>query len=642
MPRFNGIPVDQPAKAPRFKGIPVEEGQEAPSNTDAVSKARVLSGGILNGIPVVGPAIRGGVERAAALTLAPFSDKNYSEILAGIQNSAEDERQANPKLNTAAQLTGAVAGTVPMVMAAPAAFGAGGAPLYARTLASTITGGTLSGTDAAVRSGGDPRATAKGTAWGLGLGVAGPLAGDLIGAGVSAVANRVGSGTTAAERLFSRAAGADDVTDVSGRLSAMGPDAMPMDLGPNLQRQAGALAASPGTAQRVVRDAIGNRQAGAGQRVTGAMDEALGGPVDASAMADEIISKAKANAGPLYDAAYSKPIPWTRTLEYLLKRPSAADALRKAQRMAADEGLPSQQWFAQIADDGTVNIKNVPDVRQLDLTKRALDDMHSAAKRAGNDNEARVLDNIRKGILQQMDHHVPEYAAARKAYSGPAQVRDALEEGQNAFASNLTPNQLRTQLMKMGGAEKEAFVQGARAKVAQIMGTARNDALAARSTFQKGWNKEKLEALVGKDQASKLLDSLDAETAFTKTRDVVTGNSETAARIAAQQDIGAGARNPGVFERAANMDFGSAAARMGDKLFGSARSAAQQQTNAELARLLTSNDKASLNRAILLVHAARKRGDLAADRANLITRSIFTAYAQKRSPFEVMAASPSP
>ncbi|MHA6684507.1 hypothetical protein [Mesorhizobium sp. A556] len=614
----------------------------APSDTDAVSKARVLSGGILEGIPVVGPLIRGGVERAAALTLAPFSDQNYSQILDRIQQGSEAEKEANPKLNTGAQLTGAVAGTAPMVMAAPAAFGAGGGNLLLRSGASALTGAGIGGADAAVRSGGDPNAAINGLKWGAGLGLLGPAAGEVIGAGVRAVANRVGSGTTAAERLFSRAAGADDVTDVTSRLSSMGPDAMPMDLGPNLQRQAGALAASPGTAQRVVRDAIGTRQAGAGQRVTGAMDEALGGPVDASAMADEIISKAKATAGPLYDAAYSKPIPWTRTLEYLLKRPSAADALRKAQRMAADEGLPSKQWFAQVADDGTVNIKNVPDVRQLDLTKRALDDMHSAAKRAGNDNEARLLDNIRKGILQQMDNHVPEYAAARKAYSGPAQVRDALEEGQNAFASNLTPNQLRAQMLKMGGAEKEAFVQGARSKVSQIMGTARNDALAARSAFQKGWNKEKLEVLVGKDQASKLLDSLDAETAFTKTRDVVTGNSETAARLAAQQDVGAGARNPGVLERAANMDFGTAAARMSDKLFGNARSAAQQRTNTELANLLASNDKTSLNRAIQLVRAAQKRGDIAADKANLITRSVFTAFAQKRSPFEVMAASPSP
>lgn len=609
----------------------------APSDTDALSKTRVAAGGLLNGIPVVGPLIRGGVERAAALTLAPFSDKNYGEILETIQKGSEAEQAANPKLDLAANLTGAVAGTVPLVMAVPAAFGAGSGNLLARSGASMLTGGALSGADAAVRSGGDPRATAKGAGWGAGLGIFAPVVGDLVGAGVRAAASRVGSGTTAAQRAFGRAAGADAVDDAAGRLSAMGPDAMPMDLGPNLQRQAGALAASPGTAQRVVRDAVANRQAGAGQRVAGALDDALGAPVDTVAMADDIIAKAREAAKPLYDAAYSKPIAWTRTLEYLLKRPSAAEALRKAQRMAADEGLSSKQWFAQIADDGTVTIKNVPDVRQLDLTKRALDDMYSAAKRGGNDNEARVLDNIRKGILQQMDYHVPEYAAARKAYSGPAQIRDALEEGQQVFSRNLTPNQLRTQLFKMGQAEKEAFTQGARAKVAQTMGTARNDALAARSEFQKGWNREKLEILLGKDQAKRMLDALDAETAFARTRDVVTGNSETAARLAAQNDIGAGARNPGMFEQAGNLQFGTAAARMADKVLGGARSAAQQRANEELARLLTSTDRATLNRAVRMVQAAQKRGDIAADRARQITQSIFTASAQKRSPFEVLA-----
>lgn len=608
------------------------------SNSDALSKVRTATGGFLEGIPVVGPMIRGGVERAAAGTLAALSpDKEYAEVLKTIQEGTAAEKQANPKLDAGSQIAGAIGGTVPMVMAAPAAFGAGGGGLLGQTLASMGSGAAIGGLDAGVRSDFDPSAMKSGAAWGGGLGALGPSAGRLVGAGTRAIASRLGGGS-GAQQAFGRAVGSDAIDDIGARMSAMGPDAMPMDLGPNLQRQAGALAATPGRGQETVRSAIAQRQAGSGGRIAGALDDALGQTVDTVALADDIIAQRSQAAKPLYDAAYSKPVPFTRELESLLKRPSIGKALSKASRLAADEGIPSQQWFANVADDGAVTIKNVPDVRQLDLTKRALDDMISSAQRAGNNNEARILTQQKNLLTSMVDDAVPEYAAARKAFSGPSAVVDALEEGRSAFKSNTTPNQLRTQMMKMGEAEREAYTQGARAAVADIMGTARNDALAARTAFMKGYNKEKLELIVGKEQAAKMLQSLDAESAFTRTRDVVTGNSETAARLSAQADVGAGARQPGILQEAGNLNFGSAALRMGDKLLGGVRSAAQSKSNEELARLLTSRDPQSATRAIQIVQAAQRRGDISAQRAKEIMQSIRVGGAQegqKRQPLEL-------
>lgn len=605
-------------------------------NTDALSKVRTASGGFLEGIPVVGPMIRGGVERAAAATLAPFSDQDYGEILKTIQEGTVAEKEANPYTDKGSQIAGAVAGTVPMVMAAPAAFGAGSGGLFARSAASAATGAGIGAADAAVRSGGDPEAMKDAALWGGGLGALGPGVGQIIGKGVSAVASRFGGGGgSAAEQAFGRATGADAIDDVAGRLSSMGPDAMPMDLGPNLQRQAGALAATPGRSQELIRGAVSGRQEGAGGRIVSALDDALGQPVDTIAAADDIIAQRSAAAKPLYDAAYAKPVNFTPELESLLKRPSVGKALAKARSLAADEGISSQQFFADVADDGAVSIVNTPDMRQLDLTKRALDDMISGAQRAGNGNEARILTQTKNQLVGMMDNAAPEYKAARDAFSGPSAVLDAMEEGSKAFKNSLTPNQMRTQIMKMGDSEKEAFVQGARSAVADIMGTARNDANAARSAFMKGYNQEKLEILVGKEQATKMLQALDAETAFTGTRNVVTGNSETAARLAAQSDIGAGTASPGVLEQAGNLNFGTAAIRMGDKLIGGARNAGQQKTNEELARLLTSTDHAAVTRSIKLIQAAQKRGDIAADRAKELVQSLAIGAAQERRPLEI-------
>ncbi len=404
---------------------------------------------------------------------------------------------------------------------------------------------------------------------------------------------------------------------------------MPMDLGPNLQRQAGALAATPGRGQEIIRAAVAQRQQGAGSRIMSALDDALGGPIDTLAAADDIIAKRSAAAKPLYEAAYKKPVPFTRELEELLKRPTVGKALARAKTLAADEGIPSQQWFASIADDGTVAIKNVPDVRQLDLTKRALDDMISAAQRGGSGNEARIFTNLKDQLVKMVDEAVPEYAAARKAFSGPASILDAMEQGGTVFSRKTTPAQILRDMAKMDKAQREAFQQGARAQVADIMGTARSDALAARNAFSSGYNKEKLELIVGKEKAGKLLRAIENEALFARTRDVVTGNSETAARIAAQQDVGAGAKSPGLFRNAANMRFGDVVAGLGDKVFGSMRTAAQDKLNEELARILTSSG--SIGEALKASQAAQARGEITAAQAKLIANSILQAASPSRN-----------
>lgn len=572
----------------------------------------------VEGMPIVGPYAQQGVEKVSSLIGSALSGLPSEQVQGEMSGMVDEAQAAHPYASTAGSVGGAVLGTVPAVLAAPEAFGAGGGSLLARSLISAMTGAGIGGADSGVRGG--VEAIPSGAAWGGALGLLGPGVGQAVGAGTKAIASRFGGGS-AAEKAFGRAAGADAVT-------AMDPNLMPMDMGPNLQRQAGALAATPGKGQEIVRSAIKERGVGAGDRVTSTLNETIGQPVDTIAMADDIIKNARSAAKPLYDAAYAKPIPFTTDLEELLKRPSVGKALKKAQQLAADDGVSSKQWFANVADDGAVTIKNTPDVYQLDKTKQALDDMYTTAKRAGNDNEARIFDQLRKKLTGMVDESVPEYKAARDAYAGPAGIRDALDAGQKAFDSNLTPNQLRTQLLKMGESEKEAYLQGGRAKVAQVMGTARNDALAARSLFDKGWNKEKLGILIGDEQAARLLQGLDVEKTITGTRDIVTGNSETAARTAAQKDVTLAGSKPGMIKSALNLQFGDAASKAGERITSAFRGAGQEAKNTELAQLLT-GDPEKATQVIKLVQAAQKRGDISAQKAKEIMQSLRVSGAQQ-------------
>jgi hypothetical protein len=200
-----GKMIDGGASEPEIEAYLGHEGVTAdqlrapqPSNQPkALDVASTAIGGLIEGVPVVGPLIRGGLERAAAATDAAFSDRTYEQNMAFIRGDRERTKREHPVIDTAAQITGAVAGTAPLVAAAPAAFGAGTAPLAARMAASTATGAALGGADAAVRSGGDLREAGVGAATGAAFGAAAPVVAAGAGKVAGAVAERVRPGQQA-------------------------------------------------------------------------------------------------------------------------------------------------------------------------------------------------------------------------------------------------------------------------------------------------------------------------------------------------------------------------------------------------------------------------------------------------------------
>jgi len=114
---------------------------------------------------------------------------------------------------------------------------------------------------------------------------------------------------------------------------------------------------------------------------------------------------------------------------------------------------------------------------------------------------------------------------------------ERLQEGQDAFKSAMSPDELRQVIDSLPTAEREAFIVGARAFVEQAAGTARNDAAGVIRMFQQGWNAEKLRILVGDQPAKDFLDLIQREAQFQQTGSRITANSETAARVFAQSEL---------------------------------------------------------------------------------------------------------
>lgn len=183
------VPVDhdpfaeQPQRGAALVPVDHDPFADAPPAGTATATMR----GIVDGVPVVGPYVLGGIDRAVAGISALANDRKFSDELERVQRFGKATKEANPVASTVGEIAGGIAGTIPLVAAAPAAFGAGTGGLAARSLASGLSGVALGGADSAVRNGGDAKATATGAAIGGVLGGAGPGVGRLVGKGVAAL-----------------------------------------------------------------------------------------------------------------------------------------------------------------------------------------------------------------------------------------------------------------------------------------------------------------------------------------------------------------------------------------------------------------------------------------------------------------------
>ncbi|RWP40158.1 MAG: hypothetical protein EOR04_19625 [Mesorhizobium sp.] len=603
-----------------------------------MDRAGAFAMSALEGLPLVGPSFKNVTQDIAALAAYPFSDQPLGDIRQEMAARTEQAQADNPGTAMTGTALGSIAGTVPMVAAAPAAFGAGGGGLLANSIIGALSGSALGGADAGIRSGGDPHAIESGALWGLGLGAAGPTAGRLVGSGVKALANRVGTGLSGAERAFTRAAGSDAVSDMAPRLTALGPDAMPMDLGPNLQRQAGALAAMPGRGQEIVRSAVSARDGGANARIGTALDSTIGKTPSIAKIEAQIKTNMEA-LGPQYGEAFEK----ARRVD---TSKIAEDLESKIVNLRGDAQKAAQKIRQMLNVSGTDVLD--PNPYTLFQTRQAIDGLLATE---ANPKVIGLLTETRKAVDNRLAISVPGIKKIDARFQELAGQRDAIQRGQQTLESGRTAprpeelaNDVRQGAVPAGDMVGPSAVslrlrEGARAEIDRIVGTNANDRVALQRIIkgEGDWNRDRLASLFGEDKANRIINVLDRERRFADTSQIVTRNSETAARAAAMQDTTLPAKQPGLIRNLMNLRFGDATADLGDKAIGGARSAAQEAQNAELARLLTSNDPASVTRTVQLVQAAQRRGDISAQKAKEIIQGLSVSSAQRRQPLEITA-----
>jgi hypothetical protein len=527
---------------PGVEGYDPETGEVTRTRKEtALDGPAAFALGGVDGVPVVGPALTAITKGAASIIPAATTDATFGEVYDDMGRMADDVEKKHPVASTAGRVTGAVAGTLPLIRFAPAAFGVGAGPLGIRMAASGLSGAGLGGADSAVRSGGDPVETAYGAGQGAAAGVAGPVIAPLIGRGVKAIGDNIQLGSVArsigadkvATKFLAKAFG-DDALDASAHaeLQKLGPDGMLLDLGDNMKGLAAGLVTLPGEGKQIVKSAIRARDADANWRIRSSLESELG-PAPVPSKVLDRIERNQVRLQPAYREAFrnAQPAQTGQIARYLDKeaqnlRGEAQRAVQKIRSMLDETG-------------GTGRLETNPGV--LLQTRQAVDDMLETVQ---SSNARNAIQTARQAIDDALAQATPTVKEADASYAELARQKTALQRGQTVLASGREsprPIELAEEFKKGAlpqgkqigpSAVPLRLRQGARAEIERIVGTKANDRVALKDIIKGDgdWNRARLSTLFGKDKSNAIIDVLERESAFADTSNLITRNSETSAR----------------------------------------------------------------------------------------------------------------
>lgn len=561
----------------------------------AIDKAGAFALGAAEGVPVIGPALVQGSRAIAAGIMAPWEGESYGQAFdraGGIQDKWTEQ---SPNTKLAGNVTGAVAGTAPLMAAFPGAFGLTQPTRAGQILGALRGGGALGGTDAAVRSGGDPYETTMGALVGGGTGALGSAIGPLAGKAVKGsadwllnnrLAKSVGLDRRALALLAKTAKDDDVVASASARLADLGPDGTIMDLGPGFQTIAGGIASKPGAGQKILREALKTREAGSAPRIRGQVDDILG-PAPVPSQVVEGIEANQRGLSPAYREVFQEtsPVDSTDIARYLD---------REIQTIRGDAQKGLRQVRDMLNRTGTDQLDDNPVV--LFETRQAIDGM---LQTEANTKVIDALSTARQAIDDQLRASVPRIKEVDAQYAELARQKEAVARGQQFLDGGRTaprPEEVAREL-KEGALPRGEFIgpsgvplrlsQGTRAEIERVIGTTANDRVALQRLLkgEGDWNRARLASTFGDEKADQLIKLLDRERAFYETFDAVTRNSETARRQEAKAAL------PGGDNR---HDFGVREGFIADGVKGAGRAVALKGVDKVAAALQGIKDERTL------------------------------------------------
>jgi hypothetical protein len=514
---------------------------------------------LARGVPILGR----GLDEASA-GFAALMGGNYDKRLDYERARDRAFETSNPKEAIALQIAGGIgSGVTAAPVLAPLVTGA---TRGATALKSGLTGLGIGAIDGFLggEGGASNRANQAiiGGAIGGGVGAAAPA----VAAGVSNTARRIADAiagrkvptgmSPGSSQVLQRVLDNDGMLGPAGAqaMARSGPSGMVADVSPGTVGLLDTAMQRGGKSVFGAREAIEQRAAAASGQIDEALTRALGAP-QGVATAQEAIRKGTQGArSTTYDAAYATPIdyaaPKARTMQEQLSRVPAS-AIAQANAELRMLGHSSKQIMADVADDGSVVFKQLPDVQQIDAITRNLrtiaDRGDGQGQLGGNTPFGRAAGNLARDIRDNLRTLVPAYGEALDVAGDAIGRTKAIEFGSKAFSPSVARDEFARELRGMPAAERAAVAQGVRSRIDETLANIRSaisdpnvdarQAVSALNEFSSDAVRDKVTTLVGKEQAQSLFASMDEARRALSLRAGVAQNSKTYPRQAMAQQI---------------------------------------------------------------------------------------------------------
>jgi hypothetical protein len=402
-------------------------------------------------------------EAEAALRAGAVSGPRYQQELARVREGIKQYEEAYPGRSFTGEVLGGAIPAVAGLVAAPFTGGTSAAVTGARVaqqaarvpgLVSQIKRGAIAGgTTGAISGvggaeGGLESRVTGGVIGGL-TGVATGGATPVVTTGVRAIAQpaaealritRPQDATQKAQEIIARKIAQEGLTpeELARRqaevVRTMGArDETIADIaGPGVQRLARGAMAIPQAAETEARQMLTERAVAAGPRIIKDITDLTAvGARDLEDVATGIISRRSALADPLYQEARKAGLVESIAIDNLLRKSKdIQQAIANARR------LPE---FADLPDN---------DMRMLDKAYKYVGDLAEAAKRSGEKERFRDMDNLRTQLRTAITDKVPVYGRALDTFSGESSLLDALNSGREKFLRK-TPSEIERELNRL-------------------------------------------------------------------------------------------------------------------------------------------------------------------------------------------------
>lgn len=594
--------------------------------------------GFVQGIPIAGPALLGGEQRAAAGLGSMINGQSYSDNLAKAQQLTQAAQTAHPNITTAGEIGGAV---VPMLGVGSTALGARalgieGPSLLGRIGMSAASNAGISAADTAARGGSAVDVVNSGI---IGGGVGGgiPIVGAGFKAAIGGLYNKVAPTARAllspdeeAARRVGTALARDTAANPKMVMSAADEAAarsanIPVvnaDRGGEVTRAlVRSVANQSPEARAVISNTADDRFATQGNRAVGFVRKMFGGNVDDIAVQDAMKQAAEKANGPAYRAAFSDPNAqsvFTPRLQQLMQSPSLREAIDAVPGRSADRG--AVQGFKEISNpfsrnsqgnyvlrqkaDGTLISPNLQFWNQVKIN---LDSAIGTANRGGDNARVSDLMGLKKALVGELDNAVPSYQTARQGAAAFFGADDALEAGKKFATQPTQIPEAKKAFDQFTPMQKATFATGYASSIIDKIKTAGDRTNVINSMFKNQAARESMEMVVGPQKARELEAYVRVEDMADKLRGSL-GNSTTARQLV-EMGIGAGVGGGAGYGLTGDWK-GAALGAVAPRALKYAGAKADTKVMQSMANLLMKDDPASLKLAV--AQAARNPAYMAA------------------------------